>query len=123
MEKKKCEICGEMKPLDEFSKSYKHRCKACVAEFRRHERQLHSEMVQRKAKEALDNARIVPGADERTICLLAPRYVIAAHALQGMLSNPAIVSAATLTAETVVTLAKNALACATAMMKLNDKEA
>lgn len=30
-ESKKCEICGEMKPLADFSKSYKNRCKACVA--------------------------------------------------------------------------------------------
>ena len=29
---KKCEICGEIKSASEFSKSYKHRCKECVAE-------------------------------------------------------------------------------------------
>ena len=29
---KRCEICGEIKPLSEFSKSYKNRCKKCVAE-------------------------------------------------------------------------------------------
>lgn len=29
---KRCEVCGEEKPLSEFSKSYKHRCKKCVAE-------------------------------------------------------------------------------------------
>lgn len=28
---KKCEICGERKPIADFSKSYKNRCKACVA--------------------------------------------------------------------------------------------
>jgi hypothetical protein len=32
MQTKKCEICGEYKPVNEFSKSYPHRCKACVAE-------------------------------------------------------------------------------------------
>lgn len=31
-QKKKCEICGKIKSANEFSKSYKHRCKACVAE-------------------------------------------------------------------------------------------
>ena len=28
---KKCEICGARKPVADFSKSYKNRCKACVA--------------------------------------------------------------------------------------------
>ena len=28
---KKCEVCGRLLPESEFSKSYKHRCKKCVA--------------------------------------------------------------------------------------------
>lgn len=28
---KKCEVCGEIKPIQDFSKAYKNRCKACVA--------------------------------------------------------------------------------------------
>lgn len=32
MQKKKCEICGEMVPQCDMSKSYKHRCKKCVAD-------------------------------------------------------------------------------------------
>lgn len=28
---KECEICGARKPVADFSKSYKYRCKACVA--------------------------------------------------------------------------------------------
>lgn len=28
---KECEICGERKPIADFSKSYRYRCKACVA--------------------------------------------------------------------------------------------
>lgn len=31
-EEKKCEVCGEYKPIKEFSKSYPHRCKSCVAD-------------------------------------------------------------------------------------------
>lgn len=31
-QKRQCEICGKYKPLNEFSKSYPHRCKPCVAE-------------------------------------------------------------------------------------------
>lgn len=32
---KKCEICGEIRPIEEFSKSYRNRCKQCVAEHTR----------------------------------------------------------------------------------------
>lgn len=35
MESQKCEICGEWKETKEMSESYKHRCKACVAELTR----------------------------------------------------------------------------------------
>lgn len=33
-----CEICKASKPLSDFSKSYKNRCKACVAELVREKR-------------------------------------------------------------------------------------
>lgn len=32
---KKCEVCGQTKHISEFSKSYRNRCKACVAEHTR----------------------------------------------------------------------------------------
>lgn len=35
---KKCEVCGEVKPLSQFSKSYRNRCKQCVAEATRQKR-------------------------------------------------------------------------------------
>ena len=35
---RKCEICGCEKPISEFSKSYKHRCKACQAKVMRNKR-------------------------------------------------------------------------------------
>ena len=35
---KTCEICKASKPLSDFSKSYKNRCKACVAELTREKR-------------------------------------------------------------------------------------
>lgn len=35
---KKCEICGQELPNSEFSKSYRNRCKACVAEQVREQR-------------------------------------------------------------------------------------
>lgn len=37
---KRCEICGEIKYIVEFSKSYRNRCKKCVAEQARNVRQL-----------------------------------------------------------------------------------
>lgn len=37
---KKCEICGEIKQIVEFSKSYRNRCKQCVAEQTRNTRAL-----------------------------------------------------------------------------------
>lgn len=35
---KKCEICGQELPISEFSKSYRNRCKSCVAEQVREQR-------------------------------------------------------------------------------------
>lgn len=39
MQKVKCEICGEIVPQTDMSKSYRHRCKKCVAEMTRENRQ------------------------------------------------------------------------------------
>lgn len=86
MEKRKCEICGEMKPQNEFSKSYKHRCKACVAEAARNERQRYKNQ-EREIREALSKEPIVPGIEEPTTYLPNPRYVIATHAMQGILAG------------------------------------
>lgn len=38
MKKVKCEVCGEMVPQNEMSKSYRHRCKKCVADMTRAQR-------------------------------------------------------------------------------------
>lgn len=38
METKTCEICGKFLPLSAFSKSYKGRCKECVAKLTRDKR-------------------------------------------------------------------------------------
>ena len=35
---KVCEVCGKRKNIDEFSKSYSHRCKECVAKMQREKR-------------------------------------------------------------------------------------
>lgn len=52
MKKVKCEICGEMVPQNEMSKSYRHRCKKCVADMTRALR--HAE------KQKKDAQKIVP---------------------------------------------------------------
>ncbi len=38
METKTCEVCGQTLPLSAFSKSYKGRCKECVAKLTREKR-------------------------------------------------------------------------------------
>lgn len=38
METKRCEICGKTLPLSAFSKSYKGRCKKCVARLTKEKR-------------------------------------------------------------------------------------
>lgn len=65
-ETRKCEVCGEVKPLSAFSKSYKHRCKDCVAAQTKRKRQ---------------QKRIDDRWDER-------RYELTKIALQGILSDP-----------------------------------
>lgn len=37
---KRCEVCGEVKPEEEFSKSYKNRCKPCVSAMAKAKRDL-----------------------------------------------------------------------------------
>ena len=39
MNNKICEVCGQEKPAEAFSKSYKNRCRDCVAEQARQKRQ------------------------------------------------------------------------------------
>lgn len=77
-QKRRCEICGEYKPLSEFSKSYPHRCKPCVAE---------SVRLSRKAKKTIPDIKPIPAInpqidwDER-------RYEIAKEIMKGLASNP-----------------------------------
>lgn len=48
MKKVKCEVCGEMVPQNEMSKSYRHRCKKCVADMTRAQR--HAEKQKQDAQ-------------------------------------------------------------------------
>lgn len=80
-----------MKPLGDFSKSYKHRCKACVAELVRDKRKNQKEYEHHLA-EALNKAPIVPSQEALATDNPNSRYVIAAHALQGILACGTIMS-------------------------------
>ncbi len=54
---KKCEICGEIKPIADFSKSYRNRCKQCVAEMSRKSR-IVSQMMKKPKDSEYKTARI-----------------------------------------------------------------
>lgn len=77
--KKKCEICGEMKPQEDFSKSYKHRCKECVAQQTRENRQLEKKHIGSTHKSQELGVDVVGKRSER--------LMVATAAMQGVLSN------------------------------------
>lgn len=56
---KKCEICGAVKPVSDFSKSYRNRCKSCVATMTRETR-----LIARVASESTINPAVqyIPSA-------------------------------------------------------------
>lgn len=70
MASQKCEICGEWKETKEMSKSYKHRCKACVAE------------LTRKSREHMPKS-----SGKRGSMLEPQRIAIATAAMQSIVSN------------------------------------
>lgn len=87
MSKQQCEICGQWKEQQEMAKSYKHRCKECVARLTR---------IDRKA--AKQRAELIKEQLEGTgYTLLTPacqredRLKVATAAMQGILSNDQLV--------------------------------
>ena len=58
MKKVKCEVCGEMVPQNEMSKSYRHRCKKCVADMTRAQR--HAEKQKKDAQENVPHTYEAP---------------------------------------------------------------
>lgn len=86
---KRCEICGEIKPIEAFSKSYKNRCKDCVAEQARENRRAEKEFNEiRKVRQSL-------GWDKNDIDWEQVRIQAAIAAMQGVLSNPAFCNIST----------------------------
>lgn len=88
---RQCEICGKYKPLSEFSKSYPHRCKPCVAEQTR---------LSRKEKKMQPAIKAEIDWEQR-------RYEIAKESIRGI-----VLTANSFTDVEISTTIKNALAMA-----------
>lgn len=58
MKKVKCEVCGEMVPQNYMSKSYRHRCKKCVADMTRAQR--HAEKQKKDVHENVPHTYDAP---------------------------------------------------------------
>lgn len=126
MEKKKCEICGQMKPQNEFSKSYKRRCKACVAEAARRDRKRFKELENAYA-EALKGigAHIPVGAGAKSAPPTSGNSTllnIATSFMLGMLSNSGLVNTRTLDADSLIALTRNSISFAKVFIKIFEKE-
>lgn len=81
-DKKQCEICGEAKPLSQFSKSYPNRCRKCVAEQTRRQRKgngIHATTV------IFDDPipRTAPTPEDKA----SKRYELTKIALQGIMAH------------------------------------
>ena len=76
---KKCPQCGQEKPIEDFSKSYRNLCKSCVAE-----------NVREKRKSIFDRPAIsnfeIPDNSELQF-IIPPRLTIATAAMQGLLAG------------------------------------
>lgn len=80
MSKRQCEICGGYKEQHEMSKSYKHRCKECVARLTRIDR--------KAAKQRAENiSQQLEGTGYTLACQREDRLRVATAAMLGILSN------------------------------------
>lgn len=85
---KRCEVCGKVKPEEEFSKSYKSRCKACVSTMTKFKRNLEKEAKRMKTFYETPN----PEIDAEIEKLLNPidweqrRFELAKDAMNGRLA-------------------------------------
>lgn len=63
---KKCEVCGQTKHISEFSKSYRNRCKACVAEHTREVRA--AEKLTAQIKHTGETVEVEPSGTMQISC-------------------------------------------------------
>lgn len=94
---KQCEVCNEMKPLEEFSKSYINRCKACVAAQKRNGN------VRKKVADGIN-------WEQRT-------YELANNAMQAIITNPVTFEIMQKSRDTSRSIAKYAVEVAIEMTK------
>lgn len=83
MSKQQCEICGVMKSQQEMSKSYKHRCKECVARLTRIERQAAKQRAENLKQQLEGTGYTLSSPEDRR----KERILIASFAMQGMIAN------------------------------------
>lgn len=113
--KVKCEICGEMIEQKDMSKSYKHRCKKCVAEL--------TKLSRNAAKQ--NDGHIPVGEVTKSATSTSEKSTLLNMAtvfMQGMLGNANICNPRCMNAEAVVALARNAMTCAKALIMVFEKE-
>ena len=79
--KTKCEICGEMVPQQDMSKSYKHRCKKCVARLTRIDRLAAKQRAENIRQQLEGTGYTLVSPEERR----RERIQIATAAMQGMI--------------------------------------
>ena len=87
-ETKKCAQCGQKKPIEDFSKSYKHLCKSCVAENERNKRagKSHYEDGYLYLKGHAMQGLITASPDAPQF-IPHPRFLASVAAMQGLLAN------------------------------------
>lgn len=79
--KTKCEICGEMVPQQDMSKSYKHRCKKCVADLARINRKAAKQRAENIRQQLEGSGYTLVSPEDRR----RERIQIATAAMQGMI--------------------------------------
>ncbi len=72
---KKCEICGRLLPESEFSKSYRNRCRECVAKQTKEKRAKSKERKPSKVDEYFDNMQR-PDKEVITITIEGGRFLV-----------------------------------------------
>lgn len=73
---RKCEVCGKIKRVCDFSKSYTNRCKKCVAE--------HTRQVRKEAKQSCEQ---ICDTIKKDIDWEQRRYEVAKSAMVGLMAG------------------------------------
>lgn len=83
MSKQQCEICGQWKEQQEMAKSYKHRCKECVARLTRIDRKAAKQRAENLKQQLEGTGYTLFSPEDRR----NERILIASFAMQGMIAN------------------------------------